>query len=718
MNRQAVTRGLRTRMSRGFLIVLLLVTTIQGISGSSTPGQDPEAGLIAYWSFDEPKGARIVNSAGNQLNGLLCGARRVRGWKGLALQFDGIDDYVVVDADDDLAIRDALTLAAWVRVDQLPSLPFGNDFRFILAKSSLRAFSLVLERDGTISGSVWVDGTRRRVRSLAPLPLDKWVHVAFTYDGVSGQSRLYIQGALVKEAGGNAGDVEVNEAPVLLGSMRLMASDPETSGGLRIFPGAIDEVRIYNRALSPEEVRAQSEEATDPGVPPPLIPLRFETELDGRPSYIRIIIRSQEGCPELLFTEASTGEGAPASDRSIGQAEISLPPGLYLVTVDRGAGFTGEPVAYRLVVPAAPIPASPHLIEFDQNEPTLRDLPQQVTPEVPFPPLLLRFNPLQRFNPRERGYYSADLHVHTHASGDAVTPIATSVLAQLAADLDLVMISDQDTVAGHSIFTEEAERRDVPFLLSEEITTESWGHFNVYSLRSGEFVGVSPQKTPAEYFSEARAKGAAIIQVNHPYWGGGQGYFTRMGDPKFDRGFDVVEVWNGFRGKLNVTDERAQQALFDLWNQGVAVTAVGGSDDHNSNVLIAETGWPRTYVYVEGEVTAERWLEGLKAQRAFVTTGPLVYLRAQGQVGPGAHLSLKTGSPLRFDVELESIRKLRALQLWHNGQEVQTFPLDGHTALLSWEEVVREAGWYAIIVGADEGSTALTNPVWVELASD
>lgn len=427
---------------------------------------------------------------------------------------------------------------------------------------------------------------------------------------------------------------------------------------------------------------------------------------------------ASEDCPEAFYTHRPLdpepvgtfprtrprlyGDGGPGLGTSTdtGTGDVLLPPGEALVSVDVGGGFTGLPVARRVRLE----PGGTTVLSVDLK---------------------------RQFDPRERGYFAADLHVHTRASADGVTPVETLVWAQAAADLDLAVLSDHNTAVGHLPFLEAAERRGMPYLLSEEVTTSAWGHFNPFSLDPGQGITVSPEKVPREYFQEARDRGATLVQVNHPLWGGGQGYFTRMDEPEFDWGFQLVEVINGFDGRVSDTDRKAIEALFALWSQGRRVVATAGSDDHNADKPTARVGTPRTYAYVglpEGEpLTAERWLEALARGRAFVTTGPLVYLavtvaagvegeagdKPRTRPGPGARLRLGPGETLTLRAEVESVRELRSLSLWHNGRVVRTYPLEGKRASVEWSGRAR-SGWYAVTVESEGGGFALTNPVWVE----
>ena len=666
-------------------------------SGGPVGQAPPEPGLV--WRFDEGQGIQLSEVWERAPQGMICGARWTPGLSGSGLQFDGVDDFVLIPDSPAFSPRRAITLAAWVRLDRMPQIPWRNDFRFILAKPSLRAYSLVLEQNGTLNASAYVNGARQSVRTRESLPLGEWVHVTFTYDGVWGLGRLYWNGRLASERPGERGFIDANGDVLTLGSA-FFSGTGDVGGGIRAFPGAIDELRLYPRALGAEEIERLARPRRVGGgaeAPPEPARLMVTATLDGQPTLARAVIRPldlPDACPEVLYTALPLEQPAPGgaigalrSSETLttlgGLGETMLPPGEYAISLDRG-DLTAAPVTR-----------------------TVRLSPGETASVA----IELR----RQYDPRSRGYYGADLHVHTHASGDGVTPIQTAVWAQRAADLDLAVISDHDTAAGHLSFAEEAERLGMPYLLSEEITTSVWGHFNVFPLRLGEVVGGSREKTPTEYFSEARAKGARIVQVNHPLWGGGQGYFARMDDPEFDWGFQTVEVLNGFDGKLGETDFGAVQAVFELWTQGRRVTATGGSDDHNMDKLVAQVGNPRTYVYVDlkdGEdLTAERWLAALGAGRAFVTSGPLVYLMAQEGALLGSRL--RAGGPLRLQIEVESRKPLRALRLWHNGRELRAFPLEGHEASIVWEGIAR-SGWYAVTVEAEDEGFALTNPIWVE----
>lgn len=673
----------------GLLLTVLLAGVIH-ISG------EDDLGVIAFWNFDEP-GTAIGNLAGDTWNGSTCGAQRVTGKQGLALQFDGIDDFALIENDERFETLETFSASSWIRVDRYPPFSFRNDFRLILGKPSLGTFSLVLEASGKLSGSVNINGNRHLLKSSGPVPLNQWLHAGLTFDGSVGELILYLDGEVANSDVFETGIIELGEDPVLVGARGAGdEGSAEIIGGIRTFPGAIDEVKLFDRVLSDAEMKQLAQLPDNPSESPERIPVIFELLLHDQPtSVVRLVIQGEEGCPEVIF---ATPTNDPGTAGQVSTAELPLAPGIYTATLDLGGGFTNNMVELRFNV-------EPDALGLD------KEIPWIVT--LDFSRLQSTFSSISP-NPRQRNYFAADHHLHTVSSGDGITPMDTHVLANMASSLDLVLISDHNTGEGHLALIQEAERFGIPYLLGEEIVTGSWGHINVYSLNPGEFVDPQPGMTPDQFFAEARLKGATIVQVNHPFWGGrSQGYFNRMDEPDFSFAFDAVEVINGFNGKLDDRDERAINAIFDLWSKGLTVTAVAGSDDHNASNLTSQTGWPRTYVYVDEALTTESYLQNLKAQRAFVTTGPLIYLTVNGKGVPGAHFIPFQGETLNFDFEVESVAELQALHVWHNGKQIQSFLLNGHTAAIEWSTIPSE-GWYAVTVEAADGKFALTNPVWID----
>jgi hypothetical protein len=205
----------------------------------------PPAGLISHWKFDEGGGLIAYDSAGNN-DAVIFGAMWTNSPFGNALDFDGVDDYVIVADDDSLDITDNITISCWVR----PYVELNN--QFIVAKwqdseidssygcrleySTVRFF---LAKDNTKTSKAFSD---------LLVVTNTWNHVVVSWDG--NLMRGYLNGIASSETESFAGPINVTSEPLEIGY------NPGYGGGAggAYFDGTIDEVAIYNRALSAEEV--------------------------------------------------------------------------------------------------------------------------------------------------------------------------------------------------------------------------------------------------------------------------------------------------------------------------------------------------------------------------------------------------------------------------------------------------------------------------------
>lgn len=402
--------------------------------------------------------------------------------------------------------------------------------------------------------------------------------------------------------------------------------------------------------------------------------------LGGRPADVKVLVRQGEKVQGIHYSPAA----------SPGIVRFALPPGTYTLVVDRGAGFTRPPVLREVTV------------EAGRTVDLVVELPRG-------------FSPSQAW-----GFYAGDPHNHSSASFDAVTPPEELVAVQLAADLDLGFLTDHNTCDGHAPYAAAAASRGFPVVLGIEITAFRW-HWNAFPVQA--YVPQIPPLvwmgvgSPAPTFAEARGKGARFIQANHPYWSGAP-YFDALGKPFFDHGFELVEIANG---PFEDDDARTIEQMFKFWNEGRRYVAVGASDAHDWKDPADPYGRPRTYVHVEGEFTAEAWLNALGKGRAFVTYGPLVNLVAQGWARPGDTVSVRAGEELRFQAELfvaprEAPRGLALLQVVRNGEVIGEIALGGKgEAAISFTDRPARSGWYIVRVVATDGDQAWTNPIWVEV---
>jgi hypothetical protein len=236
--------------------------------------------LVGYWKFDEGEGDIAYDSSGYGKDGTLMNEPTwVNSLPQLnkALDFDGIDDNVEVPNSVTLN-PDYITVEAWVKINgPLPwhsafvakfnSATFPFNITFWLGTFSgetaggydelaFVAHNQANDEDYVRCGAWWEWDSVPQSR-LFP---GKWYHVAGTYDGDT--AKIYLNGNLVRTcdlcwvAGLRipcSGVLQQSEIPVKIGGEVYLRDS------LRYFDGIVDQVKIYNRALSAEEIRQEFE---------------------------------------------------------------------------------------------------------------------------------------------------------------------------------------------------------------------------------------------------------------------------------------------------------------------------------------------------------------------------------------------------------------------------------------------------------------------------
>ena len=208
-----------------------------------------KAELVGWWRFDEGSGTTAFDLSEYGNDGMLQGDPQwVNGKFGKALLFDGVDDFVEIPHADILTVDNEVTVMAWINVERLGFSDTDN-YQGIVAKSNNpRSYSLYTQGSGTLHFSTTSTATNAFVGSSSSgqVPLNEWVHVAAIV--VDGGHVYYING----EPSGTGGSGIVlpgttDTSPVVIGRTG--------EGANRSLLGMIDDVRIYNEALTQEEIQ-------------------------------------------------------------------------------------------------------------------------------------------------------------------------------------------------------------------------------------------------------------------------------------------------------------------------------------------------------------------------------------------------------------------------------------------------------------------------------
>ena len=209
------------------------------VSNAAPP---PPTGLVASYNFNAGSGTTLADRSGTGNNGTIAnGTWSIAGHTLGALSFNGTNTLVTVADSNSLDLTSGMTLEAWVN----PSALGATAWRCVLFKEQTNdmVYSLYAHQGTAPLGQVFTGGQERNAVGTAAIPLNAWTHLASTYDGAN--LRLYVNGTLVKT-------VAVTGAMPISNGVLHMGGDSVWG---EYYAGLIDDVRIYNRALSATEIQ-------------------------------------------------------------------------------------------------------------------------------------------------------------------------------------------------------------------------------------------------------------------------------------------------------------------------------------------------------------------------------------------------------------------------------------------------------------------------------
>ena len=229
-----------------FILIVITTCTWYTTAGHAIIVSD---GLVSYWTFDQStiEGDTVKGIFGNNDGTIMGKPEVVEGVIGEALHFNGVDDYVEVLSDESLKLQDEFTVETWIKGDSEPDTNSGySQWLFKGHDDENYSFSWDHAQGEFTQSIAFYTGAEWPVAQIGEvLEGEEWYHIVGTWDG--NNLMIYLNGVLSGETK-VAGTPLIDDIPLSIGS--------GTDGGSPAyeFPGAIDEVKIYNRALTADEV--------------------------------------------------------------------------------------------------------------------------------------------------------------------------------------------------------------------------------------------------------------------------------------------------------------------------------------------------------------------------------------------------------------------------------------------------------------------------------
>ena len=226
-------------MFRYFVSIVLFLSFFYSVSSA-----DLSEGLVGYWKFDEGNGDKVKDISGEDHHGKLVSGKIkwIDGKEKKAIYFSGTD--IQIDDHPDFHLEDAVSVSLWTKPDGVQP----NWAKFLIKqKTGEYPYSLQYDDGQAIFATVHASA---RFDTAPHLPtFEKWAHLCFTYSSKAKALILYKDGKEVARIQAS-GELQQNDTPLSIGGRLDSGQD---------LKGSIDEVMLYNRALTPEEVETISE---------------------------------------------------------------------------------------------------------------------------------------------------------------------------------------------------------------------------------------------------------------------------------------------------------------------------------------------------------------------------------------------------------------------------------------------------------------------------
>ena len=360
------------------------------------------------------------------------------------------------------------------------------------------------------------------------------------------------------------------------------------------------------------------------------------------------------------------------------------------------------------------------------------------------------------------GWISVDGHVHSSPSADSDVLPELRFATVAAAGLDVMVQTDHEAIADMSAALAASPYAGfMATVIGEEVTASSPEHLNMYGVQ------VTPEDGPrgapvrwqgldiGEIYDAMRARGAGVVQLNHPGYMNDVQYDPLTGAPRltdatafglradqalWSWSFDAVELLNGHKYIFGGPERPGSDGLFTAWqsflHHGHRITAMGTSDVHG----LETPGTPCSYVpgaddlasFVEGPV-----LEAITSGRALVNAGAFATVtlgdEARGFVAGMGDTFTVGASPVSLQIVARALPEIRVdrVVVLANCDTVAELPATAPTGIEKLATTVpltlaRDANVVIVVVGSgpyprgleqppDWVPRAISNPIYVDV---
>jgi chitodextrinase len=360
------------------------------------------SGLVAAYSFDEGTGTTVTDRSGNGNTGTLSNTSWTNAGKyGNALVFNGTSSRVTINDAPSLRLTSAMTLEAWVNPSTVTSAwrdviyKGGNDNYYLEGTSSL---------SGVPGAGATVGSTDATIVGTAALAVNTWTHLALTYDGTA--LRLYVNGVQVSSQP-ITGSILTSATPLQIGSDNVFG---------QYFAGMIDEVRVYNVALSQTQIQSDMATPVGTGGSTPVVSfsatsLNLGSVATGSSSAPKPTILSNIGGAQLSISSIGISGGNAGDFAQTNNCGTGLAPGAgCTINVTFTPTTTGNRISSLILTDNAP--GSPHTVSLSGTGTGF-----VVTPRV----AVLTFTQPQQFTASGSVTWSVDGIVGGNASTGLIT---------------------------------------------------------------------------------------------------------------------------------------------------------------------------------------------------------------------------------------------------------------------------------------------------------